>query len=313
MKLTMPTPAQALPILQALYSAATQDGPLSEREQRMLEAAREVTGVATGVDIYQSISPESLAAALPDAQLRRQAISAMVVMSLLDEEGSLEDAVFAERYAAALGVAPNELRNLRQIADGDLLRLKLDVARRVWLVEHLKESWQRGGLRWLARAVGTKLGLSEDTPLAERYRALADYPVGSVGRVYYDHMRAEGFALPGEKGSQVEPVVIHDMMHLLSGYGTDPEGEIMAASFSAGNRRQEPFTYIFFVLCQFHLGVIEAPFATATRGRFDPAAAIHAVGRGMALNRDLSSGWDPWSIMGLPLNEARASLGVPPA
>lgn len=313
MKLVLPSPEQAPLVLRALYSAAVHDGPLTDRERSMLEAAREVTGVSDDVDVHRPISPEALAAALTEPPLRRQVVKAMVVMSLLDEEGSQEDAALAERYAAALGVEPAELGHLRQISDGNLTRLKLDVARRVWLVEHLRDAWNRGGIRWLARAIGTKLGLAEDTPLAARYRALADYPEGSVGRIYYDHMRAEGFPLPGEKGSQVEPVVIHDMMHLLSGYGTDPEGEILTASFSAGNRRQDPFTYIFFVICQFHLKLIEAPFSSSARGRFDPAAAIHAVKRGMAINQDLSSGWDPWSIMALPLDDARAALNVPPA
>ncbi|MCB9741531.1 MAG: hypothetical protein H6740_02885 [Alphaproteobacteria bacterium] len=314
MSLKLPSATEAPFVLRALYTAAlTPEGELGERERAMLEAARELIGVDEALEVERPITPEALAEALPDPQIRHQVVTAMVIISLLDEEGTLEEAERVEAFAAALGVAPAELRNLRQIAEGDLLRFHLDVARRVWIVEHLKERWAAGGLRWLARAVGTKIGLREDHALASRYRALADYPEGTVGRVYYEHMRAEGFPLPGEKGSQVEPVVIHDMMHLLSGYGTDPEGEILTASFSAGNRRQEPFTYVFFVLCQFHLGNIQAPFAYKTRGRFDAAASLRALRRGMALHRDLSSGWDPWSIFGMGLEEARESLGVPPA
>ncbi|MFT5683371.1 MAG: hypothetical protein ACI8RZ_004302 [Myxococcota bacterium] len=308
----LPSAEDAPSILHALYSAAVFDGPLTDREHSMLEAAREVTGVHDDVDIHQTISPEDFAAAVPDPHLRHQAVTAMVIMSLLDEEGAREDADFIEQYAAALGVWPDELRNLRQIAEGHTIRFQLDVARRVWLMEHLKEKWEAGGLRWLARAVGTKLGITEDTALADRYRSLADYAEGTVGRMYYSHMRTVGFPLPGEKGSQVEPVIIHDMMHLLSGYGTDPKGEILTASFSAGNRQQDPFTYIFFVLCQFHLGNLNAPFAPRKRGQFDAGASIHAVRRGMALNTDLSSGWDPWSIFGMTLDEARISLNVPP-
>lgn len=195
--------------------------------------------------------------------------------------------------AEAPAVAPAELRNLRQMADGQLLRFKLDVARRVWLMEHLRDAWEAGGLRWLARAVGAKIGLAEDTAMADRYRALEAYPEGTVGREYHDAMRGTGFPLPGEKGSVVEAVVIHDLTHLLGGYGTDPAGEILTAGFSAGIRREDPFTYLFFVLCQFHLGTIQAPFQLQTTGGFDPAGALHAVRRGMAVHTDLSSGWDP--------------------
>ncbi|MFT4975988.1 MAG: hypothetical protein ACI8S6_001883 [Myxococcota bacterium] len=313
MKLTLPSPEDATHILRALYSAAVLDGPLTDREGAMLEAAREVTGVGDDVDIHRSISPVDFGVAVTDPQLRHQAVTAMVIMSLLDEDGSREDAGFIEGYAEELGVMPDELRNLRQMAEGQTLRFQLDIARRVWLMEHLREKWETGGLRWLARAAGTKLGLVDDTALADRYRALVDYPEGTVGQQYYVHMREQGFPLPGEKGSQVEPVIIHDMMHLLSGYGTDPKGEILTASFSAGNRRQDPFTYIFFVLCQFHLGNLNAPFAPRKRGQFDAGESIRAVRRGMEVSVDLSSGWDPWSIFGMTLDEARESLSVPPA
>ncbi|MCB9743407.1 MAG: hypothetical protein H6740_12465 [Alphaproteobacteria bacterium] len=316
MSLILPTPAEAPFVLRALYTAATHSsGALGERERAMLDAAREILGVKDEVEA--PISPEALAEGVRDPQVRRQVVTAMVIISLLDEEGTLEEAELVERFAEALAVSPAELGNLRQIAEGDMLHLQLDVARRVWLLDHLKQKWAQGGLRWLARAVGTKIGLKEDTALAERYRALASFPEDTVGRIYYEHMREQGFPLPGEKGSQVEPVIIHDMMHLLSGYGTDPEGEILTASFSAGNRKREPFTYVFFVLCQFHLGNLQAPFAYKTHGRFDAAAALHALRRGMEVNRDLSAagpgGWDPWTIFHMTLEEARQSLGVPPA
>lgn len=70
---------------------------------------------------------------------------------------------------------------------------------------------------------------------------------------------------------------------------------------------------MFFVVCQVHLGLIQAPFSTHATGLYDPAASLRAVKRGMAVNRDLSSGWDPWSIMHLTVDDARAQLGVPPA
>jgi predicted molibdopterin-dependent oxidoreductase YjgC len=38
-------------------------------------------------------------------------------------------------------------------------------------MDHLKEQWDKGGLKWLARSVGAKIGLKEDRPLADRYRA----------------------------------------------------------------------------------------------------------------------------------------------
>lgn len=215
---------------------ATHDGPLGDREAALLEAGREVAGVGP-VELHQPLSPDALAAALSSPSLARQALSAMVVMSVLDNEPSALAASLIESYARALGVGSDELTNLRQVVDGHLWTFKLDLARRVWLGEHLRAAWQSGGVRWLVGAVGARLGIVEDAALADRYRALGALPAGTVGRTYVESQRADGFPLPGEKGSQVEPVVIHDLMHLLSGYGTDPAGEILTASFCAGNRR----------------------------------------------------------------------------
>ena len=52
------------------------------------------------------------------------------------------------------------------------------------------------------------------------------------------------------------------MTHVLSGYTTDPDGEVQVASFHAGYRRKDPFTFVFFVLLQFHLGVRMTPVPT---------------------------------------------------
>jgi hypothetical protein len=59
----------------------------------------------------------------------------------------------------------------------------------------------------------------------------------------------------------VEAVFIHDLAYLVAGYGTDGRGEVLTASFSAGKRKQDPFAYIFFVVCQFYLGMRFSPFA----------------------------------------------------
>lgn len=198
---------------------------------------------------------------------------------------------------------------MRQLAEKRTLALRFDVGRRVWFMDRLKQAWKEGGFRWLARTVAT-LKLSNDEPVALKYRPLADYPEGSLGRVYYDRMRNEGFPLPGEKGSQVEAVFIHDLTHLLCGYGTDARGEILTAAFSAGNRSDDPFTYIFFVLCQFHLGLKFSPFADAASGAFDPETALWAAKRGMEVNVDLSEDWDYWDDLKRPIPEVRARLGM---
>lgn len=312
MELILPTAAQTEPILRALKTVACADGSFAEPERAMLAAAQEIFGSAHDLAALEPISPEALAAAIPDRKLRWQLVNGMVVASMVDENVTPAEVAQCEAFAAALEVSTDELRNLRQIVEGQTLRLRLDVARRVWLKDHLIEKWREGGIRWLGRAIATLRGAMEDTPLASRYRALGELPEGTVGRLYYEHMRACGFPLPGERGSTVEPQVIHDITHLLADYGTDAEGEILTAAFSAGYRRRDPFTFIFFVICQFHLGFAFSAFAPPFTGKFDAKRTFEALRRGAAMNTDISEGWDPWSVMDQPIDQVRRDLGVPP-
>jgi len=312
MQLVLPPPELTAPVLRALKTVAVADGAFAEQERALLQTAQEIFGSAHDLDALETIAPAQLAEALTDPQLRWQVVNGLVVITMVDEEVSPAQVALADEFARALDVSIDELKNLRQIAEGSMWSLRLDVARRVWLKDHLAEKWRKGGIRWVARAVATLKGAMEDTPLAERYRALAQLPEGTVGRTYHDHMRECGFPLPGEKGSTVEPQVIHDITHLLSGYGVDSQGEILAAAFSAGYRKRDPFTFIFFVICQFHLGIKFSPFAPADTGRFDAQKTLEALRRGAAMKLDISEGWDPWSIMDRPLDEVRREFGVPP-
>lgn len=309
MRLELPSAQQAPFILRAFKAVIAASATADPRQRKMLIAARDVLGSDVDVDGLAPIAPADLAEAVASPRIRSQIISGMVVLSLLDEEAEASELALIDDYATALEVAPDELRNLRQLVGEQTMALRLDVARRVWFVDKLRAEWNRGGFKWLARSVAT-LKLSEDKPMAEKYRALGELPEGSLGRCYYDHMREQGFPIAGEKGSQVEPVFIHDLTHLLSGYGTDAPGEILAASFSAGNRGKDPFTYIFFVLCQFHLGMKFSPFAPAAAGNFDPAAALWAAKRGMEVNIDLTEDWDFWSDLALPIPAVRQKLGM---
>ncbi len=309
MRLQLPTPEQALPILRAFKTVAEVTAAGAERQAAMINAARTVLDVDVDPAALTAITPAALAEAVADPSIRSQAVQGMIVLSLLNEDVDTDELTQIEAFALALDVEPAELENMRQLARRNTLALRFDVGRRVWFMDRLKKAWNDGGFRWLARTIAT-LKLLDDEPLAEKYRALGSYPEGSLGRTYYEHMREQGFPLPGEKGSQVEPVFIHDLTHLLCGYGTDARGEILAASFSAGNRANEPFTYIFFVLCQFHLGMAFSPFADAAAGAFDPAEALWAARRGMEVNTDLSEDWDYWADLRAPIDEVRTRLGM---
>ncbi|MBA5866855.1 MAG: hypothetical protein GDA67_09210 [Nitrospira sp. CR1.3] len=233
-------------------------------------------------------------------------------MSLIDQEASQQEADLIEKFAEALEISAPEVKDLRYVVKNEFLQLRLDFARRVWLREKVKEIWDREGIKGMYKFVRGMVGEYENQALAARYQALEHYPPGSLGRSYWEYCRKNSFALPGEKGGAAEPILFHDCAHVLSGYGTDPEGEVQIACFSAGFQRRDPFLFVFFVLLQFHAGVRMTPITQAGTGFFNPEKALIAIRRGAAMNVDLNSGWDYWPVMREQVEELRKRYNILP-
>ena len=89
------------------------------------------------------------------------------------------------------------------------------------------------GIRGLAEAAITFGGGRIDA-LAKRYQSLETYAEGTLGKAYYDFIRSNEFSLPGEPHGAPEPIVFHDCVHVLAGYDTTPEEEVLAAAYQAG-------------------------------------------------------------------------------
>ena len=312
MELKIPTPEQAYWGLRAMKAVALADGTLDDSERQVMAAVQRVFGTHHQTEELEPITPEELAVALPDPQIRRQLVNGLVVMSLIDREVSPREAELVERFAVALQVTAPEVTNLRHVVKRELFHLRLDLARRFWLREKVAEIWKQEGLRGLAKFAAGMIGKYEDATVAARYQALEQYPAGSLGRSYWEYCRKNGFALPGEKGGAPEPILFHDCAHILSGYGTAPEEEVQVACFSAGFQRRDPFLFVFFVLLQFHVGIRMTPITAARTGFFDPEKALIAMRRGAAMNVDLNHGWDYWPVMGEQVEELRRRYNILP-
>jgi hypothetical protein len=238
----------------------------------------------------------------------------MVVLSLMDGEASPAEAALVGRFARALDVESADLSALSKLADHQLTRARFDIARRFWAREKGLEYAREKGLGWVVRSLAAMAGLREDPGIAARYRALESAPPGSLGRGYFDFIRGNGYSFPGEKGSPPEMISLHDLTHVLSGYGTDPEGELQVLSFHAGCRREEkdPFSFLMFGIAEFHLGVALSPVAKGSKGKLDPALMFRALERGAACRIDPTEGWDPWPVMNEPLAVLRERYGISP-
>ncbi|HSF69672.1 MAG TPA: hypothetical protein VLA47_04775 [Nitrospira sp.] len=313
MELRMPTAEQAHWGLRAMKTVALADGILDDAERQMLASVQTILGTHHAVDSLQTVTPEELASALTNRQIRHQLIQGLIVVSLIDGKADARETEAVERFARALEVDAPEVQDLRYLLNGEMLRLRLDLARRFWLREKVKEIWSNERWRGIYKFVRGMLGRYEDPTLARRYQALEHYPLGSLGRSYWEYCRKNGFPLPGEKGGAAEQVLFHDCAHVLSGYGTTPDEEVQVACFSAGFQRRDPWTFVFFVLLQFHVGIRLTPITGARTGFFDPAKAMIAIRRGAAMTVDLNSGWDYWPVMREQVDELRKRYNILPA
>ena len=313
MTFMLPSQEQAYWGLRAMKTVAMADGPLDASERHMLESVQQIFGTAHDLEQLALLTPTELARAFPERQLRTQLVQGLVVMALIDGRANSEEADRIERFAQALEIDAPEVKNLRHVLKGEILRLRLDLVRRFWLRPKVNEIWNTEGIRGLYRFVRGMMGRYENKELSARYQALEHYPAGSLGRSYWEYCRENGFALPGERGGAPEQILFHDCAHILSGYGTNPEAEVQVACFSAGFQRREPWIFVFFVLLQFHMGIRMTPITKAQTGMFNPLKAMIAIRRGAAMNVDLNNGWDYWPVMGERVEELRRRYNILPA
>jgi ubiquinone biosynthesis protein COQ4 len=150
--------------------------------------------------------------------------------------------------------------------------------------------------------------------------ALAALPAGSLGRAYYDFVEKENISAQGlvEASDQVNkgPLTVsademlfrervremHDLWHVLTGYGRDPLGEVSVVAFSYAQTRLRGFAAIAF------LGMLNI-------GRHLPGQPVRSVVF-EAYRHGRAAAWLPaqdWeALLGEQLENLRARLGIAP-
>lgn len=321
MRLLQPEPAAALLGLRAMKTIASADsGSMGPTQRALLDAARRVLlRIDADIDTLQPVTPADFAAGFPSPELRQQFANGMLVMALADGVPSRDTVAAVEAFSAALGIATPELADLRLLAERHMLVFKLDFLRRSQVADIMKDQLQQKGPLSLAKSVLTMRGLMEDPALAARYRAWEKLPEGTLGRALTEFYARNGFSLPGERKGFPEAGLYHDLCHVLGGYGTEPEGEVQVAAFTAGFKRTRPFYVVLFAVLIFSTGVNMRPsnedFTTmGVLGKPGVAERMFAaIERGARVNQDLSDKWDYWAYAALPLDEARRRLNIVPA
>jgi hypothetical protein len=295
------------------YVALCDNVEMEPSERRMVDAVQRVLGSDFDIDAIEPLGPAEVARLIDDPQIRHQLVCALIVLSLIDGEATEMEAMLVDAFAYALGVEERAVKNLRQAARHETMAVRLDIGRRFWSTDKVRERIAEHGLRAAFDFACSLVGRHEDAALAAKFGAMRSLPEGTLGREYVRFLDERGWPLPGERGAVSDIIAYHDMTHVLSGYGTDPEGEVQVACFSAGYRKKDGFAFIIFVLLQFHAGIRMTPVAKAERGLFDVERALRAFQRGAAMNVDLTESWDYWAVAEVPIDELRRRYNIPAA
>lgn len=328
------SPAQA--VVRAMFTVANANGtePLSAMDRRGLQTAwGTVFGrpEAVPVDDLAAIAPDELAAAIDDPQMRLDAVRLMTVMAFVDAIVDDAKLQLVLDFAAALAVEQDFVVGLRHLIANDVRWTGFDMLR------HNVESIP--GLMWNgADPMGVFLPYRDgrsNPALAERYQALQHKPPGTLGHAFYHHYRDNHFAFPGEEWGAVEAwATPHDCLHILSGYSTSAQGELLVAVFNGASllRPKDMMeSHVLPVVFTYHMGIElnkginkgdrermdrdpswRDNFAGNVHLGLDPAKLWVSWSRGAAMTEDLFSGtWDFWSYVDEPVEDLRRRYAIP--
>jgi hypothetical protein len=284
---------------------ALANGRFDEAERALLAAAARAYRVDVDLDAVAPIEAAELAAAVTDREARTHVLQACMLMSLSDQEVTADELAVLGAFARALEVDEKRMKVMHDLAKGRLRLSRYHLVRSS--AQGIRAQVNDPKLADLLRVAGV---LPPNHELAERCRALASLPDGTLGREYVRHREQNGFPWPGEKGGIVEGAMHHDLTHVLTGFDTDPLGEIQVGAFTAGMKKIDPFLFLLFPMLEFHLGLAVRPFTKAYPGHYDAALAFRAHQAGARCRRDLSDHWDFWPVMDRTVTSLRDEYGI---
>jgi hypothetical protein len=305
----------ALLVLGALRHVATPGGSryLTATDRRTLDAFDRLVlrrDTACDLDGLPDPSPTELAAALQSHDVRTHVVQFLVVMALVDgviDKGKIPIVI---DYAKALEVKEDAVRQLAELGRGNLAWVRADVQRQN-LLSITGQQLEASVDEWILPYRGDHA----DPKLAGRYRALGKLPSGTLGYTFFKFYQTNRFPFPGEpQGLNERFASRHDTTHILSGYDTSPQGELLVSTFTAGMHPQEPMSgHILPVIMSWHMGIELVHLAGSSTGQLDPEKFWFAWERGSDVTTDVfADTWDLWAVAAQPLDNLRAAYHVPP-
>jgi hypothetical protein len=294
-----------------MYSvAAADDTPQPADLDALNGTIRHILYAGQGIDFHSIKAPEGkdLATAFPTMEYRRYILPLIAVMAFVDEKVDQAKLEVVLRYANDLGVTDDYVRDLAQTANGHVDWVKADMSR------NNAETFTGIDVTKDFAQQFFPYRTNPDPALVARFKALAALPYESFGRAFFDHYDRAGYKFPGDPdGLSIYFAVPHDSAHVVSGYGTSLQGELLVSTFTAAMHRGEGMSgHILPVIFSWHLGIKLNPLAGASKGAFDGEKFWRAWERGRMTTLDtLGPDWDFWGMVESPLEQIRSSYEVP--
>lgn len=295
-------------VMRALRTALRPDGDLLPPERSFLATYARIAGMGPLLHDPEPIAAAEVSVAGVIQRKRMLQLTALAV--LLSRPVRPESVAFMKALAQRLATHDPVIEVIDALAQGRRLKVRLLAMRRAFRVI-LKEAFVAEGPMGVLRFVGAmlmKFAVNKDRHW--QYKRLGLLPEGTLGREYWKHMTTVGFGFPGEPGGIAQTGAYHDIAHVLAEHAATPLGEIQQGSFQGGNRREDGFLFVQFVILQFHHGVRITPVTDPVEGLFDPRLVLWAIHHGARCTVDMTHQWDYWPLMALPLDEARARVGL---
>ncbi len=301
--------AQARLTLGAMKAVASAGDGFHPADRDALEGAARHVLYSPNVDIGSLAAPsgQELAAALSTEGLRRYIMELIAVMAFVDGRVDDKKLDMVLKYAAVLNVTDDYIRDLAETATAHIDWVKADMSRNNVKSIH--------GMNLDADFTAQFLpyDANPDPALEARFQKLGVLPYETFGRAFYDHYTQSGYIFPGGVGGlSILFGVPHDSAHVVSGYSTTVQGELLVSTFTAAMHRAEGMSgHILPVIYSWHLGIALNPLAGSTTGAFDGERFWRAWERGRLTTMDtFGPDWDFWSLTEVPLSEIRSRYAV---
>jgi hypothetical protein len=306
---------QTRAILGAMRAVAETGGAVSKEDELALAGADQyIFGHAPpfAMDAITPTDPSTLAMALAGSSLGESALKFITVMAFVD--GRLDGAKIASvlRYATALGIGERYLDEIKEAVQGRLQEALADMTR-CNMESITGRQWSGGDVsRWLLPYAGA----SADPGLAQRFEALGALAADTFGHSMWAHFKANKYAFPGDpQGLNAAFSIPHDSVHVLTGYNTEPRGELLTSTFTAAMHPKYPMAgHVLPVIFSWHLKVQINDVARDAAGALDPKEFWRAWAAGAAATVDtFAPDWNFWDHAEEPLAALRQRWSIPVA